>query len=128
MAGAPSEVQLSRETLASATPERLFDIRWAATIVEQAKGRLRDECAARNRRRVFDVLGEYLSSERKDVSYPELAANLGVAEEVVRRFLHQLRVRYRALLREEVARTVETDADIDDEIRYLCAALATAQE
>ncbi|MEO5722216.1 MAG: sigma factor [Chthoniobacterales bacterium] len=128
MAEAPSHLQLSQRALASATPERLFDIRWAATVVEQARGRLREECVARNRRRVFDALSGYLSTERSDVSYPRLASNLGVAGDAVRRFLHQLRVRYRALLREEVARTVETDADIEDEIRYLCAALATGSE
>ncbi|MEP6820963.1 MAG: hypothetical protein ABI946_01290 [Chthoniobacterales bacterium] len=124
MAEAPSHLKLSQNTLASASPERLFDIRWAATVVEQAKARLREECAAGGRRRVFDALSDYLASEREDVSYAKLAANLGVAEDGVRRFLHQLRVRYRVLLREEVARTVETDADIEDEIRYLCAALA----
>ncbi len=128
MAEAPSHLQLSQRALASATPERLFDVRWAATVVEQAKGRLREECAARNRRRVFDALSGHLSAERGDVSYARLATTLGIAEEAVRRFLHQLRVRYRALLREEVARTVETDADIEDEIRYLCAALAVGSE
>lgn len=124
MAEAPSHLQLSQSALASATPERLFDIRWAATVVEQAKARLGEECAARGRRRVFDVLNGYLSIERSDVSYSKVASQLGVEEDAVRRFLHRLRVRYRAILREEVARTVETDADIENEIRYLCAALA----
>ncbi len=127
MAEAPSHLRISPSALASATPERLFDIRWAATVVEQAKARLREECAARDRRRVFDTLSGYLSTARGDVSYGKLATTLGVTEEEVKRFLHQLRVRYRALLREEVARTVDTDADIEDEIRYLCAALATGE-
>ena len=63
------------------------------------------------------------------VAYPELltknlAAALGVAETVVKKQLHNLRQRYRWLLREEVAHTVENPADVDDEIRYLCATLA----
>jgi hypothetical protein len=51
---------------------------------------------------------------------------LGVSESVIKRVLHQLRVRYRIILRDEVSQTVADPADIDDEIRYLCAALASA--
>ena len=67
-----------------------------------------------------------LGAEREDVSYRELARTLGVAETSVKRLLHQLRVRYRELLREEVAQTVENPGEIDEELRYLCAALSTA--
>jgi RNA polymerase sigma-70 factor (ECF subfamily) len=52
---------------------------------------------------------------------------MGVSETVVKRVLHRLRARYRAILREEISQTVESEADIEDEVRYLCAALATAQ-
>jgi hypothetical protein len=58
------------------------------------------------------------------VSYAELSADLGVADAVVKKQLHKMRERYRALLRAEVSRTVENPADVDDEIRYLCTALA----
>jgi len=128
MAEAPSHLSLSKRSLDSSTPERLFDIRWAATIVEQALARLRAECEGRNRRRVFDALSGSLAADRADVSYADLAGGLGVAEPTVKRLLHQLRVRYRTFLREEVRRTVETEADVEDEIRYLCAALAAGPE
>jgi hypothetical protein len=58
------------------------------------------------------------------MSYRELAANLGVADMVVKKQLYKMRERYRALLRAEVSRTVENPADVEDEIRYLCTALA----
>ncbi|MGI8437186.1 MAG: RNA polymerase sigma factor [Chthoniobacterales bacterium] len=123
----PSHLSLSQHALEASTPERLFDIRWAATVVEQAVARLREECSARGRRRVFDALSVYLATERTDVSYDNLARSLGVEERAVKRLLHQLRVRYRALLREEVARTVEEDSDVEDEIRYLCAAIVAGE-
>ena len=124
MAEAPSHLSLSKQAVDSSTPERLFDIRWAATVVERALARLHEECAAQGRRRVFDGLSGCLAADRADVSYAELAAGLGVTEPDVKRLLHQLRVRFRTLLREEVAQTVETDSDVEDEIRHLCAALA----
>ena len=106
--------------------EKLYDARWAATAVERALRHLQEECENRGGRQVFDVLCDYLAAEREDVSYRELAITLRVPDTSVKRLLHQLRVRYRTLLREEVAQTVEKSGDVDEELRYLCAALATA--
>jgi len=113
------------QAIESWPPERVFDVRWAATIVEQALRRLREECEKRGRGRVFDALSGALTTDRADMSYSQLAGQLGVAESAVKRLLHQLRLRYRTLLREEVAQTVGTEAELDDEIRYLCATLAS---
>ncbi len=124
MAEAPSHLSLSKRALERASPERLFDIRWAATVVERAMARLREECETRGRRRIFDALSGYLASDRAEISYTELGVNLGVTEAMIRRLLSQLRVRYRVLLRDEVSRTVQDDTDVEDEIRHLCAALA----
>ena len=126
LAEAPSHLSLPARMLDTLTPERLFDVRWAATVVERALGRLREECQARGRGRVFDVVSDALSADRVDVSYQQLATTLGVSESAVKRLMHQLRQRYRALLREEVAQTVEEEVDVEDEIRYLCSALAAA--
>jgi DNA-directed RNA polymerase specialized sigma24 family protein len=65
-------------------------------------------------------------SLRHDVSYQKLSKILGVPEASVKRLVHKLRVRYRDLLRAEVAQTVEQPQDVDDELRYLCAALSAA--
>ena len=83
-----------------------------------------EECEARGRRRVFDVLGDFLAAERQDISYQKLSKTLGVPEASVKRLIHEMRVRYRDLLRAEVAQTVEKPQDVDEELRYLCAALA----
>ncbi len=124
MADAPSELTVTPQSLESMPPERLFDLRWAAAVVEQALRRLREECEAKGRLRLFEVLSKHFITERGDISYAELASSLGIAETMVKKQLHNLRQRYRWLLREEVAHTVDNPADVDDEIRHLCASLA----
>jgi RNA polymerase sigma factor (sigma-70 family) len=128
MAEAPSQLSVPAETLESVRPERLFDMRWAATVVEHALQRLREECEGKGRLRLFEALSGHLASERGDVSYANLASSLGIAEAMVKKQLHNLRQRYRWLLRDEVAHTVDNPADIDDEIRHLCAVLAARVE
>ncbi|MFN2508841.1 MAG: RNA polymerase sigma factor [Chthoniobacterales bacterium] len=128
MGETPSNLRVPAHMMNTWTPERLFDIRWAATMVERALRRLRQECEARGRRRVFDVLSGLLSAERREVSYEEFSKPLGVTGDAVKRLIYHLRRRYRAILREEVAQTVADEREVEDEIRYLCAALAAGSE
>lgn len=127
MTEAPTHLSIPEQESSNWSPERIFDVRWAATVVERALRRLSDECEKRGRRRVFDVLSSCLAAEREDVSYPTLAKTLGLRETAVKSLVHRLRERYRALLREEVAETVSEPSEIDDELRYLCAALSAAE-
>jgi RNA polymerase sigma factor (sigma-70 family) len=108
----------------SLPPERLFDLSWATTVAEHALQHLREECESKGKLWLFRALSHHLTEERDEVSYADLSAELGIAETVVKKQLHKMRQRYRSLLRAEVSRTVENPADVDDEIRYLCAALA----
>jgi RNA polymerase sigma factor (sigma-70 family) len=124
MAEAPSNLAITAQEAESWPAEKIFDVRWAATAVEHALRRLGEECEMRGRRRVFDVLSDCLAADREDVSYSKLSKSLGVPEAAVKRLVHQLRQRYRTLLRDEVAQTVEKPEDVDEEVRYLCAALA----
>jgi RNA polymerase sigma-70 factor (ECF subfamily) len=126
MAEAPSGLTLSREALNSWPAEQVFDAGWAATVVERALRRIREECESKGRSRVFDVLSPYLSVERVDLSYRNLAAKLRVPEVTVKKLLYHMRQRYRFLLRDEVAQTVADPADVEDELRYLCGALAAS--
>jgi RNA polymerase sigma factor (sigma-70 family) len=128
MAEAPPQLSISAEAQESLPPERLFDLHWAATVVEQALRRLREECESKGRLRLFDALSVHLTAERADVSYANLSATLGVADTVVKKQLHNMRQRYRWLLRDQVAHTVENPTDVEDEIRHLCAALAAGRE
>ena len=124
MAEAPSQLYMSAQALDSLPPERLFDLRWAVTVVEHALRRLREECESKGKRRLFHALSSYLTAERDEVSFAQLSTELGIAESAVAKQLYNLRQRYRSLLRDEVAQTVADPAQVDDEIRYLCAALA----
>ena len=124
MAEAPSQLSATDDALNSLPPERLFDLRWAMTVVEQALRRLREECENKGRLRLFRTLSSHLTAERDEVSYANLSATLGIAEAAVKKQLHNLRQRYRSLLRDEVANTVADPAEVEDEIRYLCSALA----
>ena len=128
MAEAPSQLSLSAQALKSLPPERLFDLTWATTVVEHALQRLREECESKGKLWLFQALSSYLTDERDELSYAKLSAELGMAETAVKKQLHNMRQRYRSLLRDEVSQTVQEPADVDDEIRYLCASLATETE
>ena len=127
MAEFPSQFSVSTRNSQSWSAEKIFDVRWAATVVERALHQLADECEQHGRRRVFDVLSACLGAEREDVSYSMYAKTLGVQESAVKRLVHQLRKRYRQILRDEVTHTVASPDLLDEELRYLCTVLSTAQ-
>ena len=124
MAEAQSQLSIPIQALDSVPPERIFDLAWATTVVEHAFQRLREECESRGKLWLFQALSSHLTDERDELSYANLSAELEMAETAVKKQLHNMRQRYRSLLRDEVSRTVQNPADVDDEIRYLCAALA----
>ena len=106
--------------------DRLFDAGWAMAVAAEALRQLRVEYEASGRRGEFEILSKYLTAERSEISYGALGEALQAPAEVVKRRLRQMRVRYRNHLRTEVAATVHTPAEIEDEIRYLCVALSAA--
>src|SRR5437762_8147202 len=128
MAEAQSQLSIPIQALDSVPPERIFDLTWATTVVEHAFQRLREECESRGKHWLFQALSSHLTDERDELSYANLSTELGMAETAVKKQLHNMRQRYRSLLRDEVSQTVEDPADVDDEIRYLCASLATETE
>ncbi|HEX4666882.1 MAG TPA: hypothetical protein VH207_09790 [Chthoniobacterales bacterium] len=126
MAEAPSQLSVPMAAIKEWPAETVFDVRWAATMAERALRQLREECESHGRRRVFDALSGALTAEREDISYAALARELGVEESGIKRLLHQMRLRYRQLLRAEVAATIDDPAEVDDELRYLCSALVAS--
>jgi RNA polymerase sigma-70 factor (ECF subfamily) len=128
MAESPSQFSIAIQGLGSLPPERLFDLHWAVTVVEHALQRLREECESKSKLWLFQALSPYLTEERDEMSYAQLSSELGMDEKTVKKQLHTMRQRYRSLLRAEVSQTVQNAADVDDEIRYLCASLATGAQ
>lgn len=107
-----------------ATPETLFDQRWARQQIENALGRLRAEYAASGRGPVFDLLKDYVWGNQNSLGLAEIAERLELTEEAVKKSVQRLRQRFRDALRAEVAQTVATPDQIDDELRHLRAALS----
>lgn len=105
------------------TPEALFARQWAAALLDRVLGRQCEEYAARGQTAQFDLLKPWLTGDQDRGGYRELAAQLGMSEPAVRTAVHRMRRRYGELLREEIAATVTTAAEVDDEIRFLVSAL-----
>ena len=112
------------EPAESATAERVFERRWALTLLDQTMKRLRGEFAATGRAREFDRLKACLTAERGEISYAEIAAELGQSEGTARVAVHRLRKRFREVFREEIAHTVSSAEEIEEEVRYLMGVLA----
>jgi RNA polymerase sigma-70 factor (ECF subfamily) len=99
--------------------DRLYERRWALTLMEQVLRRLKDEYNSTGDEELFNSLKQLLPDEPGALSRPEIAAQLGMTENALRQAFHRFRRRYQTLLREEIANTVAIAGDIDDELRYL---------
>jgi RNA polymerase sigma factor (sigma-70 family) len=112
----------------SLTAEKVFDARWAMTLLEHV-GRLRQEYASQGKTAVIDALLPFLDPTncKKLPSYEEVADQLQVSLGGVKTLIHRLRKRYSEILREEVARTVTDPQAVDDEIHALCEALIASE-
>jgi DNA-directed RNA polymerase specialized sigma24 family protein len=113
--------ELHRSDMLSA--DLLYDRRWAFTVLDRVFARLREESQGSANPPLLERLNTLLSDEPDRPSQAEVAREFGMTENAVKQAFHRLRQRYRQLLREEVAHTVATPADIEDELRHLIAAL-----
>jgi RNA polymerase sigma factor (sigma-70 family) len=111
------------------TAEKIYDARWAMTLLGHAVERLRREYAARDEMSRFDVLHGFVGvGEGKPApSYEEVANSLRVSVGAAKTLIHRFRKQYAAILREEIGRTVTNPADIEQEIHALCEALVAAE-
>jgi RNA polymerase sigma-70 factor (ECF subfamily) len=105
------------------TADKIFDRRWATTLLDQAMSRLREECAAGGKGDLFEKAQNYLAGEKGEASYAEIAAALNMSEGAVKVAVHRLRQRYGELVRAEIAQTVAISEEADEELRYLFAVL-----
>ena len=109
-------------------PERLFDQRWAITVLEEVYRQLRREYERDGKAALFEALRFALMGERSAVPYAELAGQLKLSEGAVKVAVHRLRQRYRQVLRELVAGTVSSPDEVEEEMRYLLRAVADANQ
>ncbi len=119
-----AEGRYSAEPVNELTPERLFERRWATSLLDHAVARLEAESIAAGKAALVACLLPTLTGGRGEVPIAAIAAELGMTEGSVKMAASRLRKRYGEILREEIARTLANPADVEEEIRALFAALA----
>ncbi len=117
-----AETRYRQEPVDPQTPERIYERRWALTVLDRALARVGDQYAA-NKRAWFDRLQSFLTVGQHDFPCTRIAAELASTENAVRVALHRLRRRFREALKAEVAETVADAAETEDEIHFLIAAV-----
>ena len=103
--------------------ERIYERRWALTLLEQVLARLGEEYRAAGSAPLFEQLKQTLTDEPDRPSQAEIALGMSMSENAVKQAFYRLRQRYRSLLREEIAHTVAVPGDVEDELRHFIAVL-----
>ena len=121
--GLDAEERYRLEPTDIATPEAIYDRRWALTVLDQALARLEAEQRTDGQADRFEAVKDCLLGEPGDATLAELGARFGLTEAAMKSSVRRLRDRYRALLREEIAQTVDGPEGVDEELCSLLAAL-----
>ncbi len=117
------EDRYHREPTDPTTPESLFERRWAMAILQQTLARLRQEMVAAGKEKHLECLKGALAGEKLQDSYARIGPELGLSEQAIKVAVYRLRRRYQELLRAEIAQTVTSPDEIEDELRDLFAAV-----
>ena len=120
-----AEARFGGEPTHDLTAERLFERRWALTLLDHVLAGLDAEMAGSDQQPLYEKLRASLLGHDEAVSYRTIALEMRRTEGAVKMAAHRLRARYRERLRDEIARTVADPADIDDEIMSLLNSLAS---
>lgn len=112
------------EPVDNLTADKIFERRWALTLLAEVLRRLREEHMRDGREKLFEQLKPTLTEASGTVRYAEIATRLGTSEGAVKVAVHRLRQRYREILRAEIAETVAGPGEVEDELKNLFAALA----
>ena len=119
-----AEGRFQLEPRTDETPERLFDRQWALVLLDNAIQLLQTEMTSTGRSGHFAELKAFLVGENPNVSYAEAADALGMSPGAVRVAVHRLRRRFGELVRREIAQTVSSPVEIDDELRHLWSSVS----
>jgi RNA polymerase sigma factor (sigma-70 family) len=120
---AMGESRFAGEPAVEQPPDSLYDRGWAAILLDRALSALRAEFEQSGKQDLFERLKVFVWGEKSAVSYAAMAGELGMTEGAVKVAVHRLRQRYGELLRVEVAQTVATPVEVDEELRYLVSVI-----
>lgn len=118
-----AENRYQSEPADQSTPETVYERAWASTLLDLVLARLRREYAENEKADLFDEIKGFLSGDKGSSTYAQIGARHGVGESAVKMTVLRLRKRYGALLRAEIANTVDTPEEIEREIRHLFTVL-----
>ena len=118
-----AEDRLQLEIPTDDTPERVFDRRWALTLLDRVFAELQAEAVRGQKERQFEALKPYLTGDAPQLSYAQTGEQLEMSEGAIKVAVHRLRRRFRDLVRDEIAQTVASTDEIDDELRHLWSAV-----
>ncbi len=118
-----AEERYRLEPVDERSPEKRFDQRWALTLLDQVLARSEQESREAGKLELFQRLRPFLIAGTGEESYAEVGAELGMSREAVKKAVQRMRHRYAELFREEVAHTVADPAEVEEELRYLCAVI-----
>ena len=104
---------------AELSPEEVFDVRWARSIMERSLDRLREEYFRRGKTSVFEALSPFLQGRPEDSEYQDSAATLGISIPAVKMNVMRMRKRFALLFREEVLTTIGDEDQLEHEISHL---------
>jgi RNA polymerase sigma-70 factor (ECF subfamily) len=119
-----AESCLRHEPFHELTPEKAFVRQWALTLLDRTMAQLEAEASSKSKSSLFELVKPAILETDQHATYAEIAARLRTTEAVVKVAVHRYRSRFRALLRQEIARTVDDPAEIEEEINTLIQALA----
>jgi RNA polymerase sigma-70 factor (ECF subfamily) len=119
-----AEERYQHEPVDLMSPEKIYERRWAMTLLDHVLAQLEKEFADLGNAALFTQLQVFLLGDQMAPAYKEVAARLGLTEGAVKAAVYRLRRRYRELLREEIAQTVTTVDEVDGELRHLFAVLS----
>jgi RNA polymerase sigma factor (sigma-70 family) len=119
-----AEGRYLNEPVENMTPQRIFEKRWAGTLLELVLKKMRTEFLVSGRPELFEALKTHLWSDEVAISYAELAVRLNMTIVAIKVTVHRLRHRYRELLREEISHTVASAEEVNDEIRHLISIMS----
>ena len=114
-----AESRFAAEPAHQLQPDVLFDRQWAMTLLERTMTRLQDEYLSTGRAKLFEMLRGCLAKDESALPYAEIAARLNLTEAAVKMAVQRLRARYREILRAEIADTVVSPEEVEEEIRHL---------